>query len=70
MYGIEPITSAALDFCGYSEQCHSESSAIKPSLCLFLGHAHRPKLLDKHQDCNILFCFESESLGSTKFHIS
>lgn len=49
MYGIEPINSTALDFCGYSEQCHSKSSAIKPSLCLFLGHAHRPTLLDKHQ---------------------
>jgi len=49
VYGIEPINSTALDFCGYSEQCHSKSSAIKPSLCLFLGHAHRPTLLDKHQ---------------------
>ncbi len=28
MYGIEPINSTALDFCGYSEQCHTESSAI------------------------------------------
>lgn len=56
MYGIEPITSAALDFCGSSEQCHSESSAIKPSLCLFLGHAHRPTLLGINTKI-ATFCF-------------